>query len=178
MGADANRRIVLGRIVGVFGVKGWVKLESWTRPPENILGYRQWQLGRAGRWQVARLIEGRRQGRGLVAQLADESGSVCDDRDRAAALVGSEIAVMREALPALGPNEFYWADLLGLEVETLQGRRLGRVRELLETPAHDMLVVGGETGVRWIPCVLGPIVKSVDLAAGRIQVDWDPDAVE
>jgi 16S rRNA processing protein RimM len=176
MGADAGQRILLGRIVGVFGIQGWVKIESWTRPPENILDYRQWQLGRAGRWQAARLIEGRRQGRGLVAQLADESGQACADRDRAQQLVGSEIAIPRAALPALAANEFYWADLLGLEVETLQGRRLGRVRELFETPAHDMLVVAGESEC-WIPCVLGPIVKSVDLQAGLIRVDWDPAAV-
>jgi 16S rRNA processing protein RimM len=85
--------------------------------------------------------------------------------------------VLRSQLPAPAPNEFYWADLVGLEVETLAGRRLGRVRELFETPAHDMLVVSGERD--WlIPCVLGPIVKSVDLDAGRIRVDWDPEFVD
>ncbi len=176
MGADAARRIVLGRIVGVFGIKGWVKIESWTRPPENILGYRQWQLGRNACWQTARLIEGRRQGRGLVAQLADESGRACADRDGAQQLVGSEIAISRAALPALAANEFYWADLQGLEVENLQGRRLGRVRELFETPAHDMLVVTSGESECWIPCVLGPIVRSVDLQGGLIRVDWDPGA--
>jgi 16S rRNA processing protein RimM len=173
MGVDAGKRIVLGRIVGVFGIKGWVKVESWTRPPENILDYPEWQLGRAGQWQGVRLLEGRTHNRGLVAQLADSAGKVWSDRDRVAALVGSEIAVQREQLPPAAPNEFYWVDLVGLEVENLEGRRLGRVRELFETPAHDMLVVSGERDYL-IPCVLGPIVQAVDLKAGRIRVDWDP----
>lgn len=176
MGIDAGQRIVLGRIVGVFGIKGWVKVESWTRPPENILDYPEWQLGRAGQWQKVKVLEGRLHNRGLVAQLADAADSVWSDRDQVAKLVGSEIAVKREQLPLAAPNEFYWFDLVGLEVENLEGRRLGRVRELFETPAHDMLVVSGER--EWlIPCVLGPIVKNVDLSAGHIQVDWNPDDI-
>jgi 16S rRNA processing protein RimM len=177
MGAQQGRRVVLGRIVGVFGIKGWVKVESWTRPIGNILGYPEWQLGRAGQWRTMQRVAGRLHGSGLVAQLADAGGSVWRDRDQAASLVGSEIAVFREQLPPPEANAFYWIDLVGLEVENLEGRRLGQVRELFETPAHDMMVVSGERECL-IPCVLGPIVKKVDLSAGRIQVDWDPDAVE
>jgi 16S rRNA processing protein RimM len=174
MGVDAGRRIVLGRIAGVYGIRGWVKIESWTRPLQNILDYPEWQLGRAGQWRRMRVVEGRRHGRGLVAQLADDAGNVCDDRSRATGLVGNEIAVARGQMPPPAPNEFYWADLVGLEVEDLNGRRLGRVRELFETPAHDVLVVSNERE-RLIPCVLGPVVKSVDLETGRIRVDWtDP----
>lgn len=175
MGADAGQRIVLGRIVGVFGIRGWVKIESWTRPPENILEYPEWQLGRAGQWRMVRQLEGRVHGKGLVARL-ESGGDILSDRDQAARLVGSEIAVLRQQLPPPAQNEFYWIDLVGLEVENLEGRRLGRVRELFETPAHDMLVVSGERECL-IPCVLGPIVQSVDLEAGRIRVDWDPDQV-
>jgi 16S rRNA processing protein RimM len=177
MGANAGQRIVLGRIVGVFGIKGWVKVESWTRPPENILDYPEWQLGRAGQWQKVKLLEGRLHNRGLVVQLADAADTVWDDRDQVAKLVGSEIAVKREQLPPAAPNEFYWVDLIGLEVENLEGRPLGRVQELFETPAHDMLVVKGEQDCL-IPCVLGPVVKNVDLSAGRIRVDWDPDQIQ
>lgn len=174
MGIDANRRIALGRIVAVHGVRGWVKVESWTRPEKNLLDYPEWQLDRGGHWRKARLVTGRLQGRGLVAQLAVEGGEIPADRDGAQRLVGSRIAVLRGQLPATAPEEFYWADLEGLEVEDLDGRILGRVRELFETPAHDMLVVSGERE-RLIPFVPGPIVKSVDLEAGRIQVDWaDP----
>lgn len=175
MGVDTDQRIGLGRIVGVFGIKGWVKVESWTRPPENLLHYPDWLLGRSGQWQSVKLIEGRMHNRGLVVQLADAAGSVWSDRDQVAKLVGSEIAVLRRQLPAAAPNEFYWVDLIGFEVENLEGRRLGQVRELFETPAHDMLVVSGEQD-HLIPYVLERIVQSVDLDARRIQVDWDPDA--
>jgi 16S rRNA processing protein RimM len=174
MGVDAGQRVGLGRIVGLYGVKGWVKVESWTRPPQNILNYPEWLLGRDGQWHRARVIGGRRHGHGLVAQLAGGNGVVWDNRDGAAGLVGSEIAVLRGQLPPLAPKEFYWADLVGLEVENLAGERLGRVQELFETPAHDVLVVAGVRR-RLIPCVLGPVVKSVDLDAGLVRVDWaDP----
>jgi 16S rRNA processing protein RimM len=174
MGIEADQRIGLGRIVGVFGIKGWVKVQSWTRPIENILDYPEWQVSHAGKWQCMRLTEGRVHGQGLVAQLANVEGVRITDRNQAEGLVGSEIAVGREQLPPAAPHEFYWIDLIGLEVETLEGRPLGKVRELFETPAHDMLVVKGERE-RLIPCVIGPIVKDVDLSARRIRVDWDPD---
>lgn len=174
MGADTGQRIILGRIAGVFGIRGWVKIESWTRPVGNILDYPEWQLGQSGRWTRVRLLEGRSQNKGLVARLADEAGVAWDDRDRAARLTGSEIAVDRGQLPAPAANEFYWIDLVGLEVETLEGRRLGRVKALFEIPAHDMLVVEAGEREYLIPCVLGPIVKQVDLSAGRVRVDWDP----
>lgn len=174
MGGEDHQRIGLGRIVGVFGIKGWVKIQSWTRPIENILEYPVWQVGRAGRWQTLKLAEGRAQGNRLVAQLANVDGEPVTDRNLAEGLVGCEIAVLRGQLPPTAPNEFYWVDLVGLEVENLEGRQLGRVSELFETPAHDMLVVQGARECL-IPCVIGPIVKNVDLSARRMQVDWDPD---
>ncbi len=177
MGIEPDRRIELGRIVGVFGIKGWVKIQSWTRPIDNILDYPEWQVGHAGKWQVMRLVEGRVHGQGLIAQLANADGVRVTDRSQAERLVGYEIAVARGQLPATAPNEFYWVDLVGLEVVNLEGCHLGRVSELFETPAHDMLVVKGERE-SLIPCVLGPIVKNVDLSARRIQVDWDPEDVE
>lgn len=174
MGVDACRRVVLGRIAGVYGVKGWVRVESWTRPPRSLLDYPEWQLGCAGQWRRMRRLDGRMQGRKLVAQLVDEAGNVYMDRDRAAALIGHEIAVLRGQMPPAGPGEYYWADLEGLAVEDLEGSILGRVRELIETPAHDLLVVSGGRE-RLIPFVQGPIVKSVDLESGTIRVDWaDP----
>lgn len=176
MGMAADQRIVIGRIVGVFGVKGWVKVESWTRPPENILDYPVWLLGRAGSWQQVKLVDGRPHNRGLVVQLADVEGQPWCDRDRVAQWIGCEIAVLRGQLPPPAQNEFYWVDLVGLEVEDKEGRSLGKVRELFETPAHDMLVVSGERD-HLIPCVFGPIVLSVDIEAGRIRVDWNPDDV-
>lgn len=174
MAGHDQTRVVIGRIAGVFGIKGWVKLESWTRPAENILEYADWQVGRSGSWRAMRVTQGRSHGKGFIAQLADANGTLCTDRTEAERLIGSEITVGREQLAPPAQGEYYWADLLGLEVAHLDGRVLGRVQEILETPAHDVLAVAGERQ-RLIPFVAGPIVRKVDLAAGRIEVDWDPE---
>lgn len=160
----AAHPVVLGRIAGVYGVKGWVRVASYTRAREDILRYPCWLVGTEPR----RVQAGRRQGAGVVAQLEG-----IDNRDQALALVGAEIAVRRSDLPALAPGEFYWADLIGLEVVTTQGVALGRVRRLFETGANDVLVVEGERE-RWLP-YLKDVVKEVDLARGRMTVEWDAD---
>jgi 16S rRNA processing protein RimM len=170
----ADRRIVIGRVTGVFGVKGWVKVESFTRPVENLLNYPRWQLERRGRWQEMRVQDVRPHGKGFVAQLADEAGRAITDRDEAAKLRGAEVAVLRSDLPPAAPGEYYWTDLIGLDVLDLEGASLGRVKDLMETGANDVLVVAGERE-RLIPFVKGPIVKEVDLENGRICVDWSPD---
>jgi 16S rRNA processing protein RimM len=98
----------------------------------------------------------------------------CENRDQAAALMNCEIGVRRDQLPATAPGEYYWYDLLGLEVVTLQNEVLGKVDHLLETGANDVLVVVGDRE-RLIPFVLNDVVKHVDQQAGFIRVDWDKD---
>ncbi|HYW03837.1 MAG TPA: ribosome maturation factor RimM [Gammaproteobacteria bacterium] len=164
-----ERRVVLGRVAGLFGVHGWVKVHSDTQPRENILEYPVWQLGDAGGWQARRLIEGRVHGKGIVAQLEG-----CDDRATAAALLGTRIAVGRDELPPLADGEYYWTDLEGLRVRTASGRELGTVDRLMETGANDVLVVRGERE-RLIPFLPDRVVTDVDLEAGVMVVDWDPD---
>ncbi|MGE5153998.1 MAG: ribosome maturation factor RimM [Bdellovibrio bacteriovorus] len=161
------KRVVLGRIVGVYGVRGWIKVYSETEPREAILDYSPWLVGPS---QAARqVIEGRRHGKGVVARLAG-----CDDRDQAALLVDQEIAVERAQLPPTAPDEWYWADLEGLEVWGPEGVRLGVVDHLFSTGVNDVLVVTGERE-RLIPFAWGEVIRSVDLARGRIEVNWDPD---
>lgn len=163
-----DRQVLLGRIVGVFGVDGWVKLHSFTEPRENIFRYRPWTLrGPAGESTVA-APQGRAQGKGVVARL-DGVG----DRDAAAALVGTEIWVARAVLPKARKGEYYWADLEGLAVRTVEGVDLGRVSHLFATGANDVMVVRGERE-RLIPFVPGQAVAKVDLDAGVVEVDWDP----
>lgn len=159
--------LVLGRISGLFGVQGWVKIFSETEPKEAILGYSPWLLGTTR--EPRQVLEGRSHGKALVARLAG-----CTNRDEAVALVGMDIAVRRWQLPALSDDEFYWADLEGLAVETLAGVALGVVDHLFATPGNDVLVVKG-VRERLIPFLWDEVVKEVDLAAGRIRVDWDPD---
>jgi 16S rRNA processing protein RimM len=162
-------RVILGRIAGVYGVRGWVKVFSETKPKENIFDYNPWLINLDGSWQRIEVIEGKPHGKGLVAHLAGY-----DDRDLARKLVGAEIAIERERLPAAAEGEYYWADLVGLKVITLDGTELGVVDHLLETGANDVLVVQGERE-RLVPFVQGQYVREVDLETGLIKVDWDPE---
>jgi 16S rRNA processing protein RimM len=162
-----TRRLVLGRITGLFGVRGWVKVFSETEPREGILRYSPWLIGDSPR--PLRVLEGRVHGKGVVARLDG-----CDDRDQAAALVNLEIAVTRERLPPPRPDEFYWVDLEGLAVETLEGVRLGLVSHLFATGSNDVLVVIGDRE-RLLPFVWDEVIRSVDFDRRLIQVDWDPD---
>jgi 16S rRNA processing protein RimM len=164
-----ERRVILGKVGGVHGVRGWVRLWSFTDPVENLLDYREVELGQNGRWRKARVVEGRRQGEALVARFEE-----CADRDQAAVLVGAEVAVARERLPPPGEGEYYWADLVGLEVVTGAGVSLGRVEHMMATGANDVMVIRGERE-RLIPFLPGRFVDKVDLAGGRITVDWDPE---
>ena len=167
-GDGPDRLVALGRVSGLHGVQGWVKIHSDTRPRENILDYSPWYLLRHGVWEPWEVVRGRPQGKTLVAQLRG-----CTDREQARRLMGATIAVRRWQL---GESEegYYWTDLEGLEVVNLQGVALGRVDHLMETGANDVLVVKGERE-RLIPWLPGEVVHDVDLVGGRIRVDWDPD---
>jgi 16S rRNA processing protein RimM len=169
-GGGGERFVTLGRVMAAYGIKGWVKVSSDTSPRENIVGYSPWHLGRRGQSRAWEVEDGRRQGKTVVAKLRG-----CDDRDSAEALVGSEIAVPRAQLPPTTvEGEFYWADLLGLRVETLDGVELGRIERLFETGANDVIVVAGERE-RLVPYLWQRVVHEVDLDAGLMRVDWDPD---
>ncbi len=166
---DAERLVTLGRITGLYGVRGWVRVASDTEPRENILAYRPWQIGSGESWREARVAEGRVQGKGVVARLEG-----CSDRDAAAALLGCAVAVHRDQLPPPAPGEYYWADLEGLTVRTTAGVELGRVERVLATGANDVLVVRGERE-RLVPFVRGEVIRAVDLEGGWLEVDWDPE---
>jgi 16S rRNA processing protein RimM len=169
---EDSRMVLLGRVSGLFGVKGWIKVYSDTEPRDNILNYSPWYLRRQGEWQAFEVIVGQRHGKGIIAQLAN-----CPDRDTAAELIGSVIAVRREQLPA-AEDEFYWSDLRGLKVITIQGVDLGQVVNLMETGANDVLVVreAGEAGrERLIPFIMHQVIREVDLEQGLLTVDWDPE---
>lgn len=167
---DARRsaRLTLGRIAGLFGVKGWVKVHSYTRPPADILNYRDWLVGDGEDVRHIRLAEGRVHGAGVVARLDGY-----EDRDRARALIGCSVGVDREVLPALPSGEYYWCDLEGLAVVNGDGVALGRVDHLIETGANDVLVIKGERE-RLVPYT-PQVVRRVDLEAGVMEVDWDAD---
>lgn len=167
MSAAADR-VVLGRVVGVYGVKGWVRIESHTRPREAIFGYNPWQLETEQGCREYRLAAGKALASGLIAQIEG-----IQDRDQARALIGAQIAIARVQLPPTGPGEVYWIDLEGCRVVNRDGVELGTVSHLLETGANDVLVVAGERE-RLIPYI-DSVVESVDLAQRIVRVDWDED---
>lgn len=164
---STSEEIMLGYVSAIHGVKGWVKIHSWTRPMEAILDYQPWLLGEDRK--PVKLIDGRKQGKGLAVQLPGT-----DDREQAGLLVGQQIYVHRDQMPATAPDEYYWSDLVGLEVYTLSGELLGRVDELMETGANDVLVIKGQRE-HLVPFIHGEFVKNVSLEGARIDVDWDPD---
>jgi len=134
---------------------------------EAILEYQPWLLGEDKR--PVKIVDGRKQGKGLAALLPGY-----DDREQAATLVGSQIFVERDQLPATEDDEYYWSDLEGLDVHTTKGEVLGRVERLMETGANDVLVIRGERE-HLVPFIQGQYVSRVDLEAGLIEVDWDPE---
>lgn len=159
----------MGRIAAPYAVRGWVKLQTFTEYLDSLLDYPVWYLGKAGKWRAFEVQEAKVHGSHLVAQLDGVT-----DRNAAEALQGHEVAVPREELPPAEEDEYYWDDLIGLEVVNTAGEILGKVDTLLETGAHDILkVVDGEQG-RLIPFT-DPIVREVDAEAGRIVVDWGKD---
>ncbi|MEX2496413.1 MAG: ribosome maturation factor RimM [Woeseia sp.] len=165
--------VVLGRIAGLYGVRGWVRVISYTEPVEALLEYRDWLLNTQGAWRSKAVAEGRKHGKAVVVRLAD-----VEDRDAAAELLGADIAVARQEMPSLEPGEYYWVDLEGLEVRHRDGRILGRVARMLATGANDVIVVrrnDEQNRELLIPFVPDMYVLSVDLAAGVIDVDWEWD---
>ena len=160
--------IALGKIVGVFGIKGWVKVFSETRPREQIFKYSPWILELNGSVIEAELVEGKVQGKGLIASLKGFT-----DCDQAKQLTGAVITVPEQALPATGKDEYYWSQLVGLNVVNLQGINLGRVKSLFETGANDVMIVKGDEE-HLVPFTEYAVID-VDLDSGMITVDWDED---
>ena len=164
-----ERRILLGRVLGAFGVRGEVKVQSFTDPENALLRYQPWTLVHRGVERELAGVQGRVTNKGVNATLPGVA-----DRDAAEALAGAEIWVPRSRLPAPKPGEYYWVDLEGLEVVNREGIALGRVSHLFDTAANQVMVVAGERE-RLIPFLEGSFVLKVDFDSGRIEVDWDAD---
>ena len=162
-------RVIVGKINGLFGVRGWVKVFSYTDPVSNILTYSPWCIRHQGDWQDIAIAEGQQQGKRIVVRLAP-----CHDRDAAAQWLGADVAVYRTQLPPPAQDEYYWNDLIGLRVINQADMELGTVDYLIETGANDVLVVKGERE-RLIPFVVGHVIIAVMLEQGCIRVDWDAD---
>ena len=188
-----GKLVPVGKVSGVHGVSGWVKIYSDTQPRENIFRYQPWflRVGASARRSVDAVfstdasdsdafdvVSWRKQGKTLVAKLKG-----IEDRDAATALIGTPILIAQEQLPGLNKGEFYWSQLIGLRVETSVDSQildLGVVDSFIETGANDVLVVKGDAGSidlteRLIPWVPDQYILNVDLSLGKLTVDWDPE---
>ena len=162
--------ILLGRVHGAFGIRGELKLESFTDPEAAIFRYQPWLLRDAqGREHELAGVRGREGAKGLVATFPG-----IEDRDAAEALRGAELYAPRSVLPPPKPGEYYWVDLEGLRVLNLDGADFGTVSHLFSTGANDVLVARGDRE-RMIPFLEPDYIRSVDFESGVVIVDWDAD---
>jgi len=160
--------ICVGHILGSQGIKGWVRVFSNTSPRENIVSYSPWFIEQ-GNVRKATAVHGRRQGKNVLARLEG-----IEDRTQADELAGCRIFIDPQLLPRLEAGEYYWSDLVGLTVETVQGEPLGVIASMMETGADDVMVLSGERE-RLIPFAIDQIVREIDLDKQRLVVDWSPE---
>lgn len=184
-----EEKILLGRVSAAYGIKGWVRIYSFTDPVEQIFTYKPWILTRQGNSQTKKICQGRVQGKGVVAHFYG-----CENRNQAEDLIGYEIWVNENTLPELMEGEYYWYQLEGLEVINLDGEQLGKIDYLMNVGARDVMVVRQmvvrqEANMKseqssqiakgekehLIPFVDKEIVKKVDLKLGQVVVDWAKD---
>ena len=168
---DEAKVVWLGRITAIYGLRGWVKVHSDTNPRNNITQFKRWWLRQHRKWTEIRVLNGRPQGKTIVASLDGVTTP-----DGATALIGAEIAVLRDDLPTAAPGEFYWTDLLGMSVQTTDKNVIGIVKRMFETGANDVMVVDSPLNKEiLVPWVVPSVITDVDMQARLITVDWDPD---
>ena len=179
---DTSGLVTVGKVVSVYGIKGWVKVMSYTDPKESIFSYSPWHLASAdGSLEAVQVDEGREQGSGLVAHLQG-----LDDRELARLYCQRDILVDKSQMPVLDEGVYYWHQLIGLKVYSSfqdgsgKERLLGVIRQMLETGANDVMVVAPCEGSvdkreRLLPYLTGHYGLDVDLSAGRLTIDWDPE---
>ena len=165
----------MGRIGRLYGIKGWLKLISYTDPQDNILDFRNLFAKIGGHWQAIEMDQSKVHGKGLVAHFTGY-----DDPDEARNLTGVELAINLNDLPDLEAEDFYWHELVGMRVVTEAGQFLGIVAKLLETGANDVLVIAAVEGSvddkeRLVPYLPERVIKLVSREGRCITVDWDPD---
>lgn len=171
--SQASDTLVVGKIGAPYGVQGWVKITSYTDKVEGIFAYSPWFLGEDGK--EYQIDNWRMHNKGVVAKLVGVSS-----RDDADSIKNLDIVIKAEQLPQLDENEFYWRDLVGMQVLTENGYDLGVVKELFETGANDVMLVKAKSNdafgqkERMLPFLLEQVIKEVNMKGRTITVDWDP----
>ncbi len=169
MGRTYRGYIITGKVGATYGIKGWLKVYSYTEEAAQILQYKPWYLAEGPNWQAFELEDGRQHGKAIVVKFPG-----IETPEEARKLTGRAIAIQREQLPVLPENEYYWADLEGLTVLDQNGQILGQIAYLIATGSNDVLVIRDQAGKeRAIPYLPGTVIKKIDLKEQRMVVDWD-----
>ncbi len=165
---EDDKKIYLGKITGVHGIKGWLKIQSFSSPPENILNYPSWIINNQGEEELYSIEQGRKQNNKIVVKL----GKI-DDRNTAESLINSKIQILRSDLPKLSNENYYWSDLVGLSVLNSEEKVIGKIESLIETGANDVMVINTLKDERiLIPFVMHEIIKEVNVEQNYIKIDW------
>ncbi len=159
--------LCIGKVGAPWGVKGFVRVSSFTEDPESILEYQPLWLNRKGMWSECDIEEYKVTPKAIYVRFAG-----IDDRSEAEKLTHLDIYMPKSCLPECGPSQYYWTDLEGLKVYDTQDELLGVCEYLYATPAYDNMVVAKEKKKVHIPFVMDKFVKGVDVEQGRITVDW------
>ncbi len=171
--SQASDTIVIGKIGAPYGVKGWVKITTYTDEIEGVFNYSPWLLGADEKEYT--VDHWRTHNKGVVAKLVG-----VETRDDAESIKNLDISIKAQQLPQLAEDEFYWRELVGMKVVTEKGYDLGVVKELFETGANDVMLVranpndGFGQKERMLPFLFEQVVKQVDKQGRTITVDWDP----
>ena len=164
----SDKKILVGKISNPHGIKGWVKVISFTDPIENILSYKQWIISDKETEKTYYLEDSRVQGNKIVIKLEN-----VNDRNDADLLKNLQIQVNRSDLPELDQNSYYWEDLVDFNVIDIKGNHVGKVDSLFRTGTNDVLVIIDETKERLlVPFIMEEVIKYVDLAKELISIDW------
>lgn len=162
-----QKKVIIGRLGSVYGVRGWIKVHSYTEQPENIFNY-DWYVKHQNQWQLMIVEAYKTHGKGFIVKLEG-----CDDRNQAGSFTNDYIAIDRTQLPKLNTGEFYWVELIGLRVINTDGVDLGVVDHIFITQANDVLVVMNDKK-RLLPFIKD-VVKKISLVEKKIIVEWDED---
>ena len=165
---EDDKKIYLGKITGAHGIKGWLKIQSFSSPPENILNYPSWIINNQGEEDFYSIEQGRKQNNKIVVKLEK-----IDDRNTAESLINSKIQILRSDLPKLSNENYYWSDLVGLSVLNSEEKVIGKIESLIETGANDVMVIITLKDERiLIPFVMHEIIKEVSVEQNYIKIDW------
>ena len=168
MTVDENGEYLLvGAVGSTYGIKGWLKIISYTATIPKILEYNPWYIEDRDGWKLYKVEEGKIHGKGIIAKL-----NGYNNPETAKLLSGKKISILRSQLPLLKKDEYYWSQLKGLTVIDQHGENLGKVIYLLETGSNDVLVVKG-TKEHAIPYLPGEVVTEVNLEKGEVHVNWE-----